>query len=123
MGWLAFALIAGSGGLWFLRAHRVDLPEDRRGFVAVWAVGVLLAIAALAGSGGLAAGLPAVLALIGGGFLLFTVAVSRQELGDEAVRVGGRVPAFQATDDRGESFDSQSLAGSPALLKFFRGHW
>jgi peroxiredoxin len=51
------------------------------------------------------------------------VSISRQQLGDDAIAVGSTIPSFTATDEHGKIFDSQSLAGQPVLIKFFRGHW
>ncbi len=41
----------------------------------------------------------------------------------KAVAVGDIIPSFSAPDEDGTIFNSASLAGSPALIKFFRGHW
>ena len=40
-----------------------------------------------------------------------------------AIRIGDTIPAFSALDENGELFESKTLAGKPALIKFFRGHW
>ena len=41
----------------------------------------------------------------------------------QEVKLGDPLPAFTALDDEEEKFDIRSLAGTPLLLKFFRGHW
>jgi cytochrome oxidase Cu insertion factor (SCO1/SenC/PrrC family) len=56
-------------------------------------------------------------------FFLLTVAIGSQKVTDDAIEVGATIPSFTATDEHGQTFDSQSLAGHPALIKFFRGHW
>ena len=122
-GLLAFGLAAGSGALWFRRAMQVRLPADRRAFEAVRSAAALLAVIALFGGAGWLGGSAAALALLVSGFLLFTVAVSRQRVGPGAVSVGSPLPRFLAPDEHGASFDSASLSGHPALIKFFRGHW
>lgn len=37
--------------------------------------------------------------------------------------VGNRLPDFQLPDSEGEMFSSAELAGSPAVLMFYRGNW
>ena len=123
LGWLAAALVVGAGVLWFRAAFAVRLPEDRRGYVATWAVGAALGVAALASGAGWLGGIPATIAILAAAFGLFTIAISRQEAAPDAIAVGDAVPAFSAPDEHGATFDSASLAGKPYLLKFFRGHW
>ena len=50
-------------------------------------------------------------------FFLFTVAISRQEVGDESIQVGDTIPHFTTTGEKGENFDSHKLAGQPVLIK------
>ena len=123
LGILAFAVILGTGYLWFRAAMAVRLPENRIYYVAAWLTGIALAVAALAGSPGWLGGVAASLALLAGGFVIFTVAISRQSVANGAVGPGDTMPAFTAQDDTGARFDSTTLAGKPVLLKFFRGHW
>jgi len=123
LGWAAAALVVGAGVAWFRAAREVRLPKDRRGFVAVWALGCALGIAALAGNAGWAGGIPAVIAVLGSALVLFTIGISRQTAAPDAIAVGALLPAFSAPDENGATFESASLAGSPTLLKFFRGHW
>jgi hypothetical protein len=68
-------------------------------------------------------GVTATLAILIGSFFPFTVAISRQEVAANAIRVGDSIPVFSALDENGEVFESKTLAGRPALIKFFRGHW
>ena len=119
----AFALMATSGALWVRRALRLRLPHDRRGFVAVWIAGGVLALVALVQGPGWLGGSLAVPALVLSLFFCVTVAISPQRVGDEAIRVGDPLPAFRAPDERGQIFDSASLSGHPVLIKFFRAHW
>jgi len=37
--------------------------------------------------------------------------------------VGDQIPYFTAIDDEGVRFESDALAGTPVLIKFFRAHW
>ncbi len=119
----AFAGVLGTGIVWFRRARAVNLPENRTGFVVAMAAGAALGIAALVSGVGWLAGVAAVLAVLGGGFLLFSVAISAQRGGAGKFQLGAPVPDFRAPDENGEPFRLSSLAGRPLLLKFFRGHW
>lgn len=119
----AFALVLISVSVWFRRAMAVRLPANRSGFVAAWLGGALLGIAGLVQGAGALSGTAAALAIAVGCFLSFTVAVSRQELGDDAIAVGARLPDVTAPDENGAPFALASTSGSPVLLKFFRGHW
>ena len=70
--------------------------------------------------GGAAAGL----SILGGSFLVLTVAISRQRVGrPDLVTVGARLRDFGGLDENGDPFELASLTGRPLLLKFFRGHW
>jgi len=120
---LALLVVVGSGVFWFRLASRLALPKDRRGFLALWLVGLALGIAALGqGAGGIGTA-AAIAAVVGAGFFLFTVSISRQVVGAEAITVGAKLPEVTAPDENGEPFSLASLAGGPVLLKFFRGHW
>lgn len=123
LGFAALLLVAGAGGLWFRRMYAVRLPENRSGFLAAWLGGALLAVAALAAGPGWIGGVPAVLAIVAASFFTLTVSISRQEVGEDVIRVGATLPGFTAIDENGETFDAASLAGHPVLIKFFRGHW
>ena len=123
LGWIAFGLVGGGAALWFRLAYAVRLPGHRGGFVAAWAGGAALGLAALVLGPGWLAGVPATLALLGGALLTGMVAISGQRTGAHALRVGDPIPAFEAPDEHGATFSSASLAGRPVLLKFFRGHW
>ncbi len=120
---IAAALVGAAGFLWFRSMYRVRIPEDRTPFLAAWLGGALLAVTALVqGAGWL--GTPfAVFATLGGAFFTFTVAISRQEVGPDAIRVGDMLPDFKAPDEHGGTFERASLEGRPTLIKFFRGHW
>jgi len=55
--------------------------------------------------------------------LLFLHAQRKVPLGGITVRVGDRLPKFEALRPDMTSFDSTSLSGKRWLLKFFRGEW
>ncbi len=123
VGVAAFLLLAGSMALWFQRIRSVQIPRDRRGFVACWLLAAGLGVFALAAEPGWLGGVPAGAAAFGG--LLFTtlVFISPQKLAADAIRVGESLRDFKALDEHGEEFTLGATAGTPVLIKFFRGHW
>jgi len=123
LGWASLVVVAISIRLWIRAFKRVEIPKNRGGFVAAWIVAAGLGLAALLGEPGWLGGVPAGLAVFASAFFLLTVAISGQKVGDEAIQVGATIPHFMATDEHGQTFDSQTLAGHPVLIKFFRGHW
>ena len=123
VGVVALVLVATSATLWFRAALGVRLPKSRSAFVMVWLGGVTLALIALASGVGWVGGTAAGLALLGGSFLTFTVAISRQRVAHDALKVGARLPDFGTLDENADSFQLASVMGWPLLLKFFRGHW
>ena len=123
LGLTSLVITAISVSLWLRALVRVEIPKNRGLFVAAWGVAAGLAVTALLGEPGWLGGIAAGLALLPAGFFPFSVAIGGQKLGDEAIRVGATIPNFAATDEHGHPFDSQSLAGHPVLIKFFRGHW
>jgi len=123
LGWVSLVVLAISFRAWIGALKRVEIPENRSGFVAMWALAAGLGVAALLGEPGWRGGGPATLGLLGSCFVLFTVAIGTQRVGEDAIQVGDPIPAFTATDEHGELFDSASLAGQPVLIKFFRAHW
>ena len=123
LGWLALALIVGATVHWFRRALNVSLSGSRAPYVGAWALGAVLGVVALFGQPGWLGGVPAGLAAFAGFFLLGLVAISRQQVAPDAVRVGDRLRDFTAPDEQGEPFTLSGIEGRPILLKFFRGHW
>jgi hypothetical protein len=123
LGVLALLLVAGSMALWARRIRRVQIPADRRGFVACWLGGAALGILALAQGAGWIGGIPAGIAAVAGIFFSALVYISPQKVADHAIRVGESLREFKAVDENGDDFSSAGLAGQPVLLKFFRGHW
>jgi hypothetical protein len=123
LGFVALALVASSMALWFARIKRVQIPADRRGFVACWLGGAALGVIALTEGAGWLGGIPAGIAVLAGSFFSVLVVISPQKVADDAVRVGESLRAFTALDENGAEFSIASTAGKPLLLKFFRGHW
>jgi hypothetical protein len=109
--------------LWAQRIKRVQIPADRRGFVACWVGGAALGILALTQGAGWVGGIPAGIAAVAGTFFSALVYISPQKVADNAVQVGESLRGFTALDENGDDFSIASVAGKPVLLKFFRGHW
>ena len=120
LGLISLAIVLIPTVRWFWRAWQVNVPPAPYAYLATWAVGTVLAAIALAQDLGTTA---AGVALGVGFFVLYFVSTGAQKVADSSVAVGDTLPAFTATDEHDATFDSASLAGSPFLLKFFRGHW
>jgi len=123
LGLVALGIGVATTALWFRAALALRLPRNRSPFVVGWLAGAALGLASLFGDPGWVGGSAAVLAIAGGCFLSFTVAISRQRVGEDAIDVGDSLPDFSAPDEHGVVFQAASLAGQPVLIKFFRGHW
>ncbi len=124
LGISAFLIVIASVVAWARALKRVAIPESRTPFVLLWITGAALAAMALwQGESGVLLKLPAWFAVVVATFLLFLVGISKQKVGDGAIRVGDRIPAFTATDENGELFDSRCVADHLLLIKFFRAHW
>ena len=123
LGMLSLLVAGTSVALWIRAFERVAIPRNRALYIAAWIAAAMLGIRALLGEPGWLGGVPATLGTLASLFFLFTVAIGRQRIGAGAIRVGDPIPAFSALDEHGRPFDSQRLAGRPALIKFFRGHW
>jgi len=68
---------------------------------------------------------PTIVALVAGAiFLLYVFWYSRfGRFDSSSLMVGGKLPEFSLSDLAGNSFNSSSLAGSPAAIIFYRGNW
>lgn len=119
----ALGIVLGAGFLWVQAIKQVSIPSNRGLYLTAILTALCCAVFAFQGSPGWIGGIAAGLALLVCVFFLLTFAISAQKLGSKAIKVGDQIPAFNATTAEGESFDSTSLAGTPVLLKFFRGHW
>jgi hypothetical protein len=119
----ALALVALTSAAWFRRLRRVAIPDDRFVFLSLWGLGALIGAAGLVGPGaGWASGTVGALAVLGGTVMVVLDALGKQRT-DKAIEVGQAMPAFSGIDERHQTFDSASLAGTLSLIKFFRGHW
>ena len=123
LGFLALVVAAVTVALWFRQINQVDVPEDKAAYVIFFLSAAALGIGAFVAGTRWFGGVAAALAIIIGSFFPFTVAISRQEVAANAIRVGGVIPVFSALDENGELFESKTLAGKTVLIKFFRGHW
>ena len=124
LGIASLALAVGTVTLWFYLAGQVNLPDNRTLFVIAFLSAAALGVAAFVMGAGLLGGVPAGFGILIGVFLPFTIAISPQTLdADGVIEVGDTIPHFTALDGNGETFDSDSLHGHLALIKFFRAHW
>lgn len=118
-GLIGLVIIALTTLTWFTLAWRVSIPRSTLAFKLGWGAGLLLGIVAVVVEPDDALA-PWTIAL--GVMFLYLVSTGAQRA-QQGVEVGDVLPAFSATTDSEELFDSASLAGSRVLLKFFRGHW
>ncbi len=123
LGIVSFTILAVTSVLWFRRANAVALEGARTPFVVGWVVAAGLGASALTSSPGWIGGLLGGLGLAAGGFFTVLVAISRQQVAPDAVRVGTKLPDVTALDDDAKPFTLSGIEGRPILLKFFRGHW
>ena len=123
LGTIAVLLVAGSTALWFRRIKKVEIPEDRRGYVAFWVGGAALGVIALIQGAGWIGAIPAGIAVLVGSFFSVSVLLSPQKAAADAIRVGEPLRDFTALDEKGDEFSLAGFAGKPVLIKFFRGHW
>jgi len=122
-GLLGAALVLGFGIRWMQLMQRSRIPADVSAYLLASGAGALLGLGAFVFGTGIPGGIAAAVALAGGIAFLALYAASGQVRSAPAVRVGGPVLDFTATDDTGAPFALASLRGRPFLLKFFRGHW
>ncbi|TLP65930.1 redoxin domain-containing protein [Parasedimentitalea maritima] len=124
-----FALVMGTLTVYFAAIPRGTVPVKVNGLTLRLVFGVALAAAGIylgltgAGSAGGLVYIPAVLALLFGGFILWVLPQRHTPLGDIKVVVGDPIIPFKALTTDGTPFNSSELAGKRVLLKFFRGGW
>lgn len=123
LGFVGLAIVLLTLMLWNRQIQQVAIPENRTLFVAGFVAAALVGASAFVKRTRWFGAIPALIAIVMGSFLTFTVAISRQEVATTGIQVGQTIPLFTGVDRHGEPFDSASLAGKPVLMKFFRGHW
>jgi hypothetical protein len=123
LGFAAFGVAALTMAAWFRQIDQVDIPENRIVFAIFFLGAVALAISAFVMRTRWFGAIPALLAIVIGGFFPFSMTISSQEVATTGIQVGQTMPQFKALDRSGAWFDSASLDGKPAIIKFFRGHW
>ncbi len=109
--------------LWFRQVNLVALPQDRTWFVIAFAIAMLFGGAAFICKTRWFGAVPAIAGFLIALFMVGTIYISPQQVAENPIKVGDTIPAFVALTDTGERFNSSSLSGKPALIKFFRGHW
>jgi peroxiredoxin len=123
LGFLAAAILGAAAVPWYLAMRNVRVPRDATPYLAAGVAAVMLGAAAFVAGTSLWGGIAAGAANAAGAAFLALNSASGQARIEPAVRVGGPVLDFSATDDDGRPFSLASLRGRPVLLKFFRGHW
>ena len=123
LGFAAFGVAALTMAMWFRQINQVDIPENRIVFVVLFLSGAAIAISAFVMRTRWFGAIPALLAIVIGGFFPFSMTISRQETATTGIQIGQPMPQFKALDRNGDWFESASLEGKPVLMKFFRGHW
>ena len=79
----------------------VAIPEDRTLWVIAFLLAPVLGIASFVVGTRWFGGIPAVLGALIGVFLTATIAISKQEVAENPIKVGDTIPAFAAVDDDG----------------------
>jgi hypothetical protein len=123
LGLVGFVIVVATVALWIRQVDLVALPENRTPFVVAFLTAAGLGIGAFITGTRWFGGVAATFAIILGFFLVFTVAISRQQVVADGIGVGDVIPHFTAIDEHGQFFDSESLHGHIILIKFFRAHW
>ena len=120
---IAFALFAGSIGLWMARMSRVALEGRRALPFAMCAGAVVVGSVALFDEPGWTGGALAVVGIAGGLVWIGLGLLAGQSRQTPRIAVGEPLPAIVALDHTGMPFDVEHLRGHPVLIKLFRGHW
>ena len=123
LGFLAAILAIGALVLWFRWLQQVSLGGRRWLLYGALGAAILLGGLAIARGPGWLGGIAAGFAVLAGAAWSLLGLLARQSTQVPSVAVGEPLPAFSAPDHNGELFQSASLAGRPALIKLFRGHW
>jgi peroxiredoxin len=120
---LAFVTVAGNLAAQYpkITGNRAALRPRREQLVMIAAL--VLAVAGFVLRPGVAGYVLGGIAIIPA--LLFLLATSTSGLPQQApaVAIGQPAPDFSLTDADGQPFRLSALAGSPVLLKFYRGYW
>ena len=123
LGFLAPLIAVATAIAWFRLADQVAIPEDRTPFIIFFLLAPVAGIAAFILGTRWYGGVAAIPGIVIGLFLPFTVYISPQQVAENPIQVGDQIPYFTAIDDEGVRFESDALAGTPTLIKFFRAHW
>ena len=119
----AILLTVTAMAFWVRAFQRVAIPKNRIGYLTAFIMAAALGIVALIEGPGWIGGILAVFSILFATFYTVSHVLGGELAGADAIRIGSMIPAFTTIDEHGETFDSQSLAGNPVLIKFYRGHW
>jgi hypothetical protein len=123
LGIISLAIVVLTWRMWLSRAFRQAVPENIFGFALAMALGLGMAVASFFFDAGIVGGVAAGVAIFFSLFWLLATAAGKHKTGPVAIVVGQPLPVFSALTEEGAAFSSQTLDGTPYLLKFFRGHW
>ena len=122
-GIFSLVIIAITWFIWLKKALSQQVPDSIVAYALCMTAGLAMAMGSFYLGAGIVGGVAATLASFASLFWLMATAAGKQKVAEVKVVVGQPLPAFCALTDAGSAFDSQTLGGSPFLLKFFRGHW
>lgn len=109
---------------WIRAIYAVSIIQHRTLAITTFALAALLACATFFNGADWISGTAAGVSLLVSVLFFVTIAIGKQTAANpQGIAIGEPLPHFTTLDEFGETFDSQSLIGNPALIKFFRGHW
>ncbi|MBT3134392.1 redoxin domain-containing protein [Alteromonas sp. ALT199] len=126
---VGFLTTAVGAVLYFAKVKKRRTPKVPVLFITALAIGSLLSTIAIIltvqslSSGSLLVFLMSAMPLMMTTVFFVTFKEAKPPLGNLQVKVGDKVPQFQAKNIDGTVFDANHLIGQRTLLKFFRGSW
>ena len=123
---LAASALAAVVGSWLIYLRSIPGGGVARrpiGHLATQILGMVVAVIAIGLSPQLPVAIPAAVSLLLGAVFLGLLSLRKTPIGELKVDVGDPLIAFQCSDSAGAVFETGSLRGQRALLKFFRGSW
>ena len=94
LGFAAFGVAALTMIAWFRQINQVDIPENRIVFVLFFLIALALAVSAFVMRTRWFGAIPALLAVVIGGFFPFSMTISRQEVATTGIQVGQTIPVL-----------------------------
>ena len=120
---VALGIALGTAAAFWLQIKALRVPQSRVVHQGLMVLGIALALTGFVRDPGPLGAIAASLAILVGGFFLYTTLKSRLPERRPSAGVGQPAPAFTARAADGKDFTLSSLKGRTVLLKFFRGFW